>query len=473
MVKRKYRGHTSAVQPTSKQTETFLKKRPVGDSSDTPSEPLDNRNAFRRRWVKVFAGLIFDGFFLLALMVFVFAGAPLAPFHGDEGMHIYSSIDHDILKRDGVLSLVTEPPYAIDSDAHFRLAAGSVYRHALGFVRYLAGVGPEHLPPRPGWLWVASFEQNVAAGFFPKLELIALGRTTSSLFLALAALPAFWLGWLIWRRPGAWLLSGLLIMQPAVLLNGRRAMQEGCLLFFGLLTLAVAGWLAKEMQAGKKPRLLGWLGLAMAGGLALASKLSGLCFLVPSLVLVSVAMGRFGRIKDFAPHLAAPVLAGMGAFIIYLALSPGLWNKPWERLRDQAAIRTELIGYLNDGAGAGFWKQAARLVGMPLLTSPQYFEVAEWADTPGLADAVQAYETSPFYGLGGAAFWGWGVVSLAAFGGWQAVYKKDRFGISLLVGLILCAAMLFPNPLPWERYYLPLLPFWLSLAVFGLSVRFR
>jgi hypothetical protein len=106
----------------------------------------------------------FDALLLAALLVYVFAGVPLAPFHGDEGMQIYATRDYvtAFIERNPV-ELVTSPPYYIDSRPYLRLINGSVQRYAAGFVLYTVGGHTlDDLPIEPGWNWGLNYAENVA-----------------------------------------------------------------------------------------------------------------------------------------------------------------------------------------------------------------------------------------------------------------------------------------------------------------------
>jgi len=52
---------------------------------------------------------------------------------------------------------------------------------------------------------------------------------------------------------------------------------------------------------------------------------------------------------------------------------------------------------------------------------------------------------------------------------WQGVHKYDRRGdaVGLLLWLGVTSALLMFNPLPWQRYYLPLMP--IMVLMVGIS----
>ncbi|MCX7869799.1 MAG: phospholipid carrier-dependent glycosyltransferase, partial [Terrimicrobiaceae bacterium] len=215
-----------------------------------------------------------------ALGIYVLAGLMKVPFHPDEAMQLHMSRDFDRLLAEGPLALVTRPPYEVDSDDFLRILNGSIHRHVVGALRTALGLGPELLPPAPGWDWRYDVRANRQIGFFPKPELLVVGRLASAIFLALAGAVALLLG----RALGGWSIGAgfapLLMAHPVVLLNGRRALQEGSMLLFGLLAVLAAALLAKRMAEGGRPHPALWLFFAVASGLCLASKHPGLCFVL-------------------------------------------------------------------------------------------------------------------------------------------------------------------------------------------------
>lgn len=188
---------------------------------------------------------------LLGVALYVLIGTPLATFHPDEAMQLHASGDWEVLTGpQGPCALTTRPPYAMDSDAHLRILNGSLHRHFTGLLRGLAGLGPDSLPRAPGWDWGKDFLGNDAAGHVPRPEVLFVGRAASVILLAATVVPAWLLGRLVAGAAGAWLFTTLVLLNPAVLLNGRRAMQEGALLFFGMLAVLAAFHVARRLAAG-------------------------------------------------------------------------------------------------------------------------------------------------------------------------------------------------------------------------------
>jgi len=223
---------------------------------------------------------LIDLLYVIALSAYIVAGVPFAPFHGDESMQIYMSRDFTIAFLDGRLGdLVTQPPYEIDSDAHLRLINGTVNRYTIGAAWRLAGYTANDLPPRPGWDWGLNYQQNVETNHRSGEGALNAARLPSAVFTALSVGIVFLLGSRLGGRPTAYIAAAIYALNPAILLNGRRALQEGSMLFFGLLTILVAVWMSRR---DRKP-IWSWGMLIGAGALTLASKHSGVVFVAGAL----------------------------------------------------------------------------------------------------------------------------------------------------------------------------------------------
>lgn len=408
---------------------------------------------------------------LLGVALYALLGTPLATFHPDEAMQLHASSDWEILTGpQGPWALTTRPPYTMDSDAHLRILNGSLHRHFTGWLRSLAGFGPESLPRAPGWDWSKGFLENEEAGHLPRPEVLFVGRVASVLLLAASAVPAWLLGRLVAGGYGAWLFTALVLLNPAVLLNGRRAMQEGALLFFGLLTVLMAFHLAHRLASGRRGGSL-WFLFAVAGGLALAAKHSGFVFVAGGVAAIVAAafLAPLPASRGRAMALLLISLAAGGT--LFVVLSPALWDKPWSRLGDAVGVRTDLVQSIDDGAHGAPMQHLWRIASMPYAEPLQHFEAADWARTPGIGAAIAAHENSWLRGLPLSGIAGW-VGSLLALLGLLVTVRGAEAGDHTLhrcaaAWWAVSAILLLGNPLAWQRYYLPLLPPTAMLTTLG------
>lgn len=412
-----------------------------------------------RRWI------IVDVIYLAALMVYALLGTSLVPFHGDEAMQIYFSGDYEVAVLQGNPSaLTTRPPYDIDSDPQLRILNGSVHRYLVGLARQISGIGVEQLPPHPGWDWGLLYDRGVETGHRPSDALLMAGRWSSSALLALSAPLAFGLGWIVGKRPGAYLAAGLIMLNPIVLLNGRRAMQEGALLFFGLAVVLTAAWIARKRALSKPVSPLLWALLALTGGLALASKHSALPFIGGALAWVFLGELTHFRLRSFLKTTGALVVCGLLMVALFFALSPALWDDPVSRFRDLLQVRATLLDIQVAGDPTSLGYRAVGLLVQPFMVPPQFFEVASWGEAAAITGEIGRYLASGLSGLPFASVLGAVATGLMLAGMAVALLRRVRpFGDwATAVGLFawwgITALSLLANPLPWQRYFLPLIP---------------
>lgn len=404
--------------------------------------------------------------YLAALGLYILAGAPLVPFHGDEATQIYMSRDYAYQFLDRDLSRITysDPPLS-EQEQFLRLINGSVNKYLIGAAWHAAGFSVDDLNEQ--WDWGASWDYNQQTNHAPSDALLRAARWPSALLLALGLIPLFLLGKLLGGDPTAYLVTLYYALNPTLLLNGRRAMMEGGMIAFTLLALLAAIWLLRRRT---------WpaaLGFGAAAGLALASKHTALFVVLP--VGVGCALGlliagsRRGHLTRAVGLLLA---AALTAALVFLGLNPVWWGDLIARAGEILAEREALLvgqtsffgGYASAAdALAGFVRQV-------LIGSPQYFEVAGWEVY--LADQIAAYEASPWAGVQIGAG-GWAVLMLALIGAAELVRARgSRPEVRGIIGLWALAALLSAlllTPLEWGRYYLPALPVVGLLAAFGLT----
>ena len=474
------------------------------------------------RWV--------DVLFVVALGVYVLAGVPIATFHGDEPMQIYMSSDYATLFIDRAPErLITQPPYPIDSDQHLRILNGTVNRYTIGLAWQWAGFSVSDLPPRPGWDWGLSYADNVSTHHRPSEAQMNAARLPSALFFAASIGVLFLLTEQVGGRGAAYLATLLYTLHPALLLNGRRALQEGSMLFFGLLTLYTTVRIlvirygsqftvhssqsnpvlphATSKTDNSEPRTqnseLIWALLTLACGLTLASKHSGVVFVVGA-VGGLIAFGVYVLGSQFTVHspqsdtllsrrtqdpeprtqnreqlryflriLRTVVLT----LALFYALSPALWNDPLARFGDLLAVRSELLGIQAavSGGGMTFPQRIEQIIVQPFIAPLAHFETGAFAEAAPIAEEVVRYMESPLSGVQFGIIGGVLPTLLALVGisrSVLAVYPHPltlspswRGGITttppaaiiLLAALLVVLASLLANPLPWQRYYLPLM----------------
>jgi hypothetical protein len=467
--------------------------------------------------------------FILILGVYVYAGVPFTPFHGDEGMQVYAANDYYTLFIDRAPErLLTQPPYEVDSDAHLRILNGSVNRYAIGLAWQDAGLAREALPPRPGWQWALSYDDNARQGFLPSDQALTIARIPSTLFHFASIAMMFLFARAVGGRPVAYAATLIYALHPALLLNGRRALQESAMLCVGLLALWCAARLARLERvasqaepatdakngvpttdapvgapARQSSRFLLWALLTLACGLTLASKHSGVVLVASALLWVftggnitahrstvpkglpSVAETKGTQRIWFQPLRALRLCGSIAivsilALALFIALSPALWNDPLTRLADLVQVRADLLDSQVKAAGsaASLESRVTALLTQPFLAPVQFYEAPTF-DVEPIHQSITAYMNTRFAGVHSAPLLGvvltllalLGIVAPLVYPTWRILSPPHDRG--LLLTLLIIVASLLLNPLPWQRYYLPLTTVLCVYAALGLQTFMR
>jgi hypothetical protein len=387
-----------------------------------------------------------DGLFLAVLMLYALLGVAGTTFHGDESMQLYMSSDYfTAFVERAPERLLALPPYYIDSDPHLRILNGTVNRYAIGFAWHVAGYTPAELPPRPGWDWGLTYADNVATAHRPAEALLNLARLPSALFFAASIAVVFLLAQSIGGRGAAYAAALLYTLHPALLLNGRRALQEGSMLFFGLASLLVVARIhtvslsrqilnprgtedteakrSSHQPTAKSSAALYAL-LALLCGFTVLSKHSGILFVAGALLWLNapllVGFGRWllarsgvrvtaprlqALARPFAVSIIASLLVVVLMLALFIALSPALWNDPAARLFDLLTVRSELLTIQTNAFGGPMrlLHRIEQIALQPFILPLAHFESGAF-DVPPMADEIARYMASPLSGIH------WGVV---------------------------------------------------------------
>ena len=418
-----------------------------------------------------------DALWLGLLALYVLMGARVMPFHGDESTLIYMGRDTFYLLDGDWARLQYDPTWSISpAEQHLRLLNGTVSKTVYGAVAAVTGYRPQDLNEH--WAWNRDYAWNARHGRIPQRELLYWSRLASAAQLASAAACFFVLLRLSLNRPTAYLASAMFALHPNILINGRRAMMEGSHLLGLLLVLLAGAWLLQNRH---------WTRYALLGvcmGFALAAKHPNLiaCAAV-TLAVASAPLWRLLRHKDLGAirDLAGVALAGALTIAVFLLLNPAWWNAIGELPPVVLDLRADMLqGQVAAFGGyTSFAEQVAGFFEFVFVGARQYFEVAEWTTFEPITAQIAAYERSGWAGalfIGESGRLGLVCLLLAAAGVislWRdgSALAEHRLLLLLWMG-ITALVTLAVTPLPWARYYLPLLPalcILLSLAVVGIA----
>jgi hypothetical protein len=214
----------------------------------------------------------------------------------------------------------------------------------------------------------------------------------------------------------------------------------------------------------------------------MASKHSGLVFVASAFGWIFVA-----ELKRRVWHgllFTTLTLALSLVFVcaLFVALSPALWNDPAVRLQDLVTERQKLIDIQVEAdpiAPTTLIQRIEGIVTQPFLTPVMHFEVAYWANAEAITKEINRYMASPLSGIQFGILAGLPLTFLAGLGIASCVFPALRpqqslaLSLGVLLWLAITIASLLVNPLPWQRYYLPLYPVSALLAVIGMQTVIR
>ena len=402
----------------------------------------------------------------LFFIVFLLSGVESVPFHPDESSLLYQSRDLEALFNNPS-SLVWSPDRSGELDQTYRLLNPPIPKYILGLGRMLAGFDSEDV--NVDWNWSASWEENVAASALPDPNLLHGARIASTVVLLGSLLPLTAISRKLAGNKLAIITVLLFGINSLVLLHGRRAMAEGSLIFG--TSLAILGLL----EAGERPWLTG-VGVAVA----LSSKLSAGALLPIGLIAV-LWPGEKSK-EDLGPRIRRGITYSIVVILITLILNPILWANPvggisriWNSRVDFAERQKEIIESFSPGQLLETPTQRfAGMLVMLYIRPPQTSEVANYIEQTESDE--EAYLAHPLNTLTSGIIVGSLTMLLTTIGIGSAsleligsdAEKKRKVALLILGTFGQVIAILAVNAIPFQRYYLPLLPFiliWMAIAL--------
>lgn len=430
---------------------------------------------------------------VILLMGYVLVGTPDVPFHGDEATQIYMSRDYayQFIDRDWERLAYSDNP-ASPTEQQLRLINGTVNKYLIGAAWHSFGLNISDINEQ--WDWGADWNYNQTTGHAPDERLLRLARWPSALLLAVGVAVMFGVGRSVGGRWTPYLASLYYALNPALLLNGRRAMMEGSFICFSLLVVLVGIWLLKE------PSLRRTILLGLVSGFALASKHTAV-FTVGTVFMAVLVYLMYQSLRaeddnSVVDYVLLPYL-GIAAVItlsIFYALNPAWWSDPAARAQNVLQLRQELLAGQTAAFGgySGLADQLGGFFRQGLMVLPQYYEVQGWERF--ISDPISRYEASVWRGvsIGGSVVGALAVCGIMAAGawsfipaglrtrlaaGWRDAEAEDTqpaptIGALWLVGVwivVMLLSTLLLTPLEWQRYYLPVYPAIGLLAAVGLN----
>lgn len=266
---------------------------------------------------------------LCLLAVYVISGIVIVPFHGDEATFTWLSGDYErVILQGRVKDVIFEPGTQAKNGQSTRLTTGAVFPFSVGLARNIFNVSFDSLNDRWAWSYAPDggdqmWAENIKEGNLPHKSLLLLARFISASAGALSLMFFFLSAQrLLSSMPAVWVAVVLLATHGDLLVNIRRAMQEGVKFLFLSIVLYIASVMLTENA--RRRRMYAWLGLA--SGLSLAAKQD----VAPSLIAIYIVLAliplwkRNPRDVIIANFLYLSASACI-ALAVFYALMPVFW----------------------------------------------------------------------------------------------------------------------------------------------------
>lgn len=399
---------------------------------------------------------------VIGFMAFLYIrGIAGVPFHPDESTQLFMSQDVENFFTDPS-GLFWQPDSSADLRQQYRLLDAPLTRYLIGLARWVGG--RQALPQ--DWDWSKTWEENHQAGALPDPSLLLTARLGVAFLFPLSLFLMYKIGESVGESRAGWCAMLLLGSNALVLLHTRRAMAESALLFTILLVLYFT-------LSQKRAR---WL-IALPASLAFCTKQSAGVLLIAGLVALFWSLpGQNQSLKRLAQNLTSYFL--LSALTILL-LNPFMWQDPIRAVDAAAKARRDLlerqVAALSEQRLASPQTRVAGVLAQLYFSQPTIAEVANYLDETR-ADEI-AYLSNPIHRLGRGLAGAMILLVMTLFGLALSGLKlmrcpgllRRRIGIIWLAGALQATALLLAVPLPFQRYYLPLLPYVCLWAGYGFS----
>lgn len=415
------------------------------------------------------------------MSVYILAGVPLVPLHGDEPTQSYMGRDfyYQFVQGDMAQVLFRDWEILDGSEAtqqQLRLLNGTIPKYLFGAIAYYSGYEINDLNEQ--WAWGSGWQWNHENEHVPTTDLLLRMRYVSATLLVLSAITLFFVADTIGGRRVAYLASVYYTLNPAVLLNGRRIMMESAMLLFSLLTVLVGLWLLKKRSWWLYP-LLG-----IVSGLAVASKHTSVVTVAAVFAVCGgyIVFERVFRARtQVLPYSLKPIIALFGAGIIslavFFALNPAWWGNPIERISSVLELRQDLLQGQVDffGGYENFGEQVGGFLRQTLIVHPTYAASDYDGFLSEQTDVISQYDSSFLSGISiggstlGAMIFGLIIlIGLTALWRYSALENSSKWLLGAWFVAMLVLTLLL-TPIEWQRYYNPIYPTLALLFALGID----
>jgi hypothetical protein len=400
--------------------------------------------------------------FVLVVSAAYLSGLPGIPFHPDESTYIFTSADVEGFFQDPS-SQFWKPEKEGDPLQRYRMLDAPLINYFVAIGRWFSGEKPQPID----WDWGKTWQENIQAGGMPSMHLLLTSRAAVAALFPLSLIFLFLTVYRISNQFTAWTSVILLASNALVLLHTRRAMAEGILVFTSIITL----WSLVRIEKER------WL-ISIPATFAFCAK-QLLAPLIP-VGLVAVFWQKNDQSSSrWRPTIRQVLLFGSSVLLLLSLFHPFLWGQPLRALQAAIQARQELAAAQTadrpDQVLNSPERKLISLISCLYLTPPVFAETGNYEEETRSTET--AYLANPLHTLfrtipaGGILL----ILNLFGFttGLLQAFKRKSaeqrRLILILAASLAQTLTLYFLIPLPWQRYYLPLVPYSCLWIAFGID----
>jgi len=412
--------------------------------------------------------LFFVPILFVAYIVWIALDVESVPFHPDESSLLYQSRDFESVLTEP-LSLAWDSSNPDDYDQTYRALNAPLTKYILGMGRRLAGYNADTVST--DWDWSKTWQENEATGALPADALLTASRLSVTLLLPFSLLLMYRIGVALRSRTMGYAAVFLFTTNALILLHNRRAMAEGVLTFG--VCMAILGML----EADRKPWLAG-LGAALA---TLAKYSCAPLLLINFLACIWIPSHESpNRSRILRNILIYTTVVAITIFI----LSPIAWTDPiqaftqiWNARQAFVERQVNTLRALQPAQVLDSFPMRTAVMLRHLYLSPLQFEEVGNYQTQ-IAPMIKVYMANPLHNLfrkplGAGVFLFLTLLGMV-MGLRYLTLARDRQGkrkraLLLLATTLQLVSLLIAIPLPYQRYWIPIVPFICLWAAYSIE----
>jgi hypothetical protein len=398
------------------------------------------------------------GIFSILWMFFYFKNLLNVPFHPDESTQIFMSKDVELIINN-TTDLYFQEDTQNSIEQKYRLLDAPLPKYFIGIFRNIFNL--EAIPY--DWDWSKSWTDNQRA--IPSPQLLLISRISAAIFFPFSIVLFALILKEVFKSDNLLFFLSLILFafNSLLLLHTRRAMAESSMIFFLLLSI---------LTLWKIPNKWFFLS-AVPIALAINAK-QILIFLIP-LAIILIIFNFKKHLKNFIVQITLFFVLLVG---IFLVLNPIAWKQPIQVTKHMFIQRMELSQNQADTIESvspefltnSVSKRIIAFIAQLFIQQPSPQEVSNYQEY--LNQPIVDYYMNPLHrGFIRNLFGGGIYLILFLFGFYKSILSFPiKFNMIFLSGFILFSLeILISLVIPFQRYYLPAIPFTIIFAMIGLG----